>query len=280
MQMEVKAELRVPIATAQILHFDVETDLDIEMTSGVQCVLDMSLTPRPPKSHARFGNHWDSQRFEPVGSIFMIPPREMVEWRAAPCRLSSVSCQLNADALPAWLEGGLDWPERGLPIVLDLRNTAVRRLMNQLYQELRNPGFAAGPMVELLATQLGLELARVCGRLEWASSTSGLSPWRLRQIDERLTEGDRIPSLAELAGLCGLSVRQLTRGFRESRGCTIGHYIAQRRAEAAKKLLKSDMSVKAVARALGFGSPAGFTYAFRQAAGMTPRQFRAAILDQ
>ena len=37
-----------------------------------------------------------------------------------------------------------------------------------------------------------------------------------------------LPSLAELAELCALSVRQLTRGFRASRGCSLGEHIAQR----------------------------------------------------
>ena len=278
MHMEVRAELRVPIATAQILRFDLPEHFESSIASERRCVLDLSLTPRPAKSQARFLGHWDKRRFETAGEIFMLPPNEAVEWRAEPCQETSVACALEIDALPAWLDGALDWPERELPASLDLRSAALRQLMFRMYEELRNPGFAASAMVELLATQIAIEVARLGGRAERASSTSGLSPWRLRQIDERLAEGDP-PSLAELATLCGLSVRQLTRAFRVSRGCTVGDYVAQRRAEAAKHLLRSDMSVKAIARALGFGSPAGFTYAFRQVVGMTPQQFRAEIIE-
>jgi AraC family transcriptional regulator len=69
-------------------------------------------------------------------------------------------------------------------------------------------------------------------------------------------------------------VRQLTRGFRVSRGCSIGDYLAQARIDMAKRRLASEESIKAVAIAMGFGSPSNFTSAFRRSTGMTPGQFR------
>ena len=44
---------------------------------------------------------------------------------------------------------------------------------------------------------------------------------RLRLIDERLADDPSAPPLGELADLCDLSVRQLTRGFKVSRACSI-----------------------------------------------------------
>jgi AraC family transcriptional regulator len=82
------------------------------------------------------------------------------------------------------------------------------------------------------------------------------------------------PTLAELAALCRLSVRQLTRGFRASRGCSVGEYVAQSQVDHARQLLARDESVKAVAHSLGFSSPSKFSSAFRRATGQTPRQFR------
>jgi AraC family transcriptional regulator len=101
-----------------------------------------------------------------------------------------------------------------------------------------------------------------------------LAPWRLRIIDERLEALRVAPTLAELAGLCSLSVRQLTRGFRASRGCSIGEYVAQSQIDHAKRLLASEESVKTIAYSMGFASPSSFSYAFRRATGLTPRQFR------
>jgi AraC-like DNA-binding protein len=79
----------------------------------------------------------------------------------------------------------------------------------------------------------------------------------------------------ELAALCKLSVRQLTRGFRASRDCSIGDYVANSRIERAKRLLTSDQSIKTIAYSLGFNSSSGFCFAFRRATGMTPGEFRA-----
>jgi AraC family transcriptional regulator len=105
--------------------------------------------------------------------------------------------------------------------------------------------------------------------------TGELARWRLRLIDERLHDVEQIPTLSELAALCKLSARQLTRGFRASRGCSIGAYVAGRRIERAKQLLASDQSIKTVAYSLGFTSSSAFCFAFRRATGITPGEFRA-----
>jgi AraC family transcriptional regulator len=105
--------------------------------------------------------------------------------------------------------------------------------------------------------------------------TGELARWRLLAIDEPLNDAQEIPTLSELAALCKLSVRQLTRGFRASHGCSIGDYIANSRIERAKRLLASDQSIKTIAYSLGFNSSSGFCSAFRRATGMTPGEFRA-----
>ncbi|MBJ7442044.1 MAG: AraC family transcriptional regulator, partial [Sphingopyxis sp.] len=71
-----------------------------------------------------------------------------------------------------------------------------------------------------------------------------------------------------------MSPRQLTRGFRASRGHSIGDHIAQTRIDMAKRHLATSESVKEIAFALGFASPSSFAFAFRRATGSTPRQFR------
>jgi AraC family transcriptional regulator len=133
-------------------------------------------------------------------------------------------------------------------------------------------------LVELLAAQMAIELARYCTAIRDTSTTGRLAPWRLRLIEERLAEVKEPPTLAELAALCKLSVRQLTRGFRASHGCSIGDHVAQSRLDNAKRLLATDQSIKAIAYSLGFSSPSSFSYAFRRAVGETPRQFRLRAL--
>ena len=127
---------------------------------------------------------------------------------------------------------------------------------------------------ELIAGQLAIELFRYGAAITETLATGGLARWRLRIIDERLLELRNAPTLAELAGLCNLSVRQLTRGFRASRGRSIGEYVAQSQIDHAKRFLAGDESIKSIAYSMGFASPSTFSNAFRRATGQTPRQFR------
>jgi AraC family transcriptional regulator len=95
----------------------------------------------------------------------------------------------------------------------------------------------------------------------------------LRLVDERLAENGAPPSLTELADLCGLSVRHLTRAFRTSRRRSLGSYIAECRIQRARHLLASGMSVKWIAYTMGFSSPAALSTAFRRATGDRPRDY-------
>jgi AraC family transcriptional regulator len=176
--------------------------------------------------------------------------------------------------LRRWSEDEPDWTDRLLESNLDLDNERLRAPLLRLAEELRHPGLASDALAELLLGQAAIELARHCAALKDPPAASGLSAWRLRLIDERLLEVRAPPTLDELARLCGLSPRQLTRGFRASRGASIGAHIAARRAEFAKRLLATDESLKSIAHSLGFASHSSFTAAFRRATGMTPRQFR------
>ena len=125
--------------------------------------------------------------------------------------------------------------------------------------------------------QLAIELSRYCRAIADGPMTGGLALWRLRLIDERLREVREAPTLAELAALCRLSVRQLTRAFRASRGCSIGDCVAQSQVDHARLLLATDESVKTIAYSLGFSSPSAFAHAFRRATGESPHEFRQGV---
>jgi AraC family transcriptional regulator len=133
-------------------------------------------------------------------------------------------------------------------------------------------------LVELIAGQLAIELARYCTSIADGPVTGGLTPWRLRLIDERIREVHKAPTLMELAALCGISVRQLTRAFRASRGCSIRQYVALSQVDHARRLLATEEPVKGIAYSLGFSSSSKFAFAFRRATGETPREFRQRVL--
>lgn len=273
-QMTVDAEVRTPGMTAQVVRFNLTEPADNILHDEGAYWLDLSLTPRPSNARACYSGHWNPHRFERIGKLFLVPPGETLHARSdRGSAQTSIICHLAPDMFRRWFDNDFVWSDRGLEASLNIQNDNVRSLLLRLAQEARYPGFASDALVELIASQLAIELGRYFVRLDDIPVSGGLAPWRLRLIDECLREMGATPTLAELASLCKLSVRQLTRGFRTSRGCSLGDYLASNRVNHAKALLGSGQSVKEVAYALGFSSPSSFCFAFRSATGVTPREF-------
>ena len=273
--LQVEAELALPFARTQIARFEVTEADEQVFQNGRVYRLDMCLTPRPD-ARARYRDHWAAHRRERIGPVYLLPPGETLVVACVPSVARSVVCELQADRLSEWLGEDIAWTDSQRQASLAVGSPRIRRLLGQLAEEMREPGFGQRAMVELLALQTAIELGRFFRGADEAAP-GGLTPRRLRLIDERLAAGGATPTLSELAALCNMSVRQLIRAFRASRGCTLGDHIADLRVERAKLLLQGEASVKAIARELGFGAPSSFTYAFRRQTGLTPRDYRAAL---
>lgn len=272
--MTLDAEIRVRSATVQLVHYHVHDPMDLIRSDQQDYWLDLCLTPRAANARFCYRDRWNAGRFEHVGKLFLLPPGEKIHARSdgGPSQ-TSVLCLLHPEAIREWFDGELDWTNQRLTAALDIPDGNIRSLMLRLSEELRHPGFASETMAELVTAQLAIELSRYCSKVQ-AHSDGGLANWRLKRIDERLREPGPAPSLSELAQLCGLSVRQMTRGFRISRDRSIGDHVANSRVEHAKRMLGGDQSVKAIAYSLGFASPSSFCYAFRSATGVTPKEYR------
>lgn len=271
----VDAELRLPVATAQLARFNMSGPTDYIRREPETYRLDLSLTPRPGNARACYRERWSSHRFERIGSVFVLPPGETVQAKTdVASQQTSVLCYLRPEPMRAWFDGDLEWTGRRLEASLDIRNLNIRKLLLRLADELRHPGFASHVLVGLVAAELAVELGRYCIAIKAGPPRGGLAAWRLRLIEERLKEAGAAPTLPELAQLCNLSVRALTRGFRISRGTSIGDHITNCQVDHAKQLLAAGDSAKCTAYALGFASASSFNYAFRRATGETPGEFR------
>jgi AraC family transcriptional regulator len=272
--MTVEAELLGRDIAAQIVRFDIPHPTDSRVSADDRYQINMCLTPRPLNARACYEARWGPHRYDRLGDIFLVPPSEVLRFRGDRGSQSSLTCQLSAELFIA-LFGGLPvWDDQQLATTLNITNARIRALLFRLTGEVRYPGFASDQMLELIGGELAIEIARLCLEVQERPATGGLASWRLRLIDERLSDDTTAPTLGDLAGICNISIRQLTRGFRISRGCSIGDYVEQRRMEAAKRLLMTGESVKGVAFAMGFASPSSFTFAFHRAVGVSPSQFR------
>jgi len=276
MELTIDAELTLPIATAQLLRFDLGGPRDDVFSRKDAYWVDLCITPRHRNARARYMDRWSEHRFERVGPLLMVPPGHAFQFRSDGGSQASIVCQLQPEAIRNWLQEDWDWSDQRLEAGLDISDPNVRNLLMRLAQELRHPGFAGAALTEMMIGQLAIELSRYSAAIGNSPNSGGLSPWRLRVIDERLADEAKTPTLTELATLCNISVRQLTRGFRASRGHSIGDHLAQSQIEGAKRRLASDESVKAIASAMGYATPSAFSYAFRRATGLTPNQFREA----
>ena len=77
-----------------------------------------------------------------------------------------------------------------------------------------------------------------------------LAPWQFRRIREGLRALTEPPTVGELAGLCGISARNLYRQALALTGKTVSAYIDALRIERAKELLTGrEASIKHVAAA-------------------------------
>lgn len=272
----VDAQIETPTAKAELLRFDNFGFPESRIPARSRCWIDLCLTPRASEARACYAMRWNPGRFERIGKVFLVPPQEELTIRSdGGVPHTSIVCQLDPQALSEALETDLEWTDRQLESALDIQHRYIRSLLIRLAGETKHPTFASAVFVEHLVGQLAIEIARDCRRAQVnLAQASGLSSWRLRLIDERLREERASPSLSELAQLCRLSVRQLSRGFKTSRGYSIGDHVANCRIEHAKRMLLAGDNIKATAQVLGFASAASFGYAFRRATGVTPASYQ------
>jgi AraC family transcriptional regulator len=275
----IEAQASFSFGHAQIVRRAWDEPIDV-VAAPAEHRLEFAMLPRSRAARGCFPGHWNMSQFKPVGEMFFFPAGQVVHAKSDCQRQYSVVCGFRPDAAEVWFQGRLQWTDARLQASLNITSPSMRGLLYRLGEELRNPGFAGSAMIEMLAGQIGIELARYLIGIEELPCTGGLSPRHLRLIDERLAQNGAPAALAELAGLCGLSVRHLTRAFRTSRRRSIGNYIAECRIQRVKHLLASGMSVKWIAYTMGFSSPAALSTAFRRATGERPRDYVHRVLDE
>ncbi|BCM86068.1 hypothetical protein NS228_01480 [Methylobacterium indicum] len=116
-------------------------------------------------------------------------------------------------------------------------------------------------------------------RFREPEARGGLSPAQCRRLSAFIEDSlGQSLTLADLAGLVGLSIFHFTRKFRGSFGCPPHAYVLRRRLEGAKRLLaRPDLPLKVVAAECGFADQSHMTRAFRNLLGTTPASYRRHI---
>lgn len=102
-----------------------------------------------------------------------------------------------------------------------------------------------------------------------------LSP-PVRLALNRINQALELPlSIKELAAESGLSVSHFRYRFREELGISLGDYLAERRVNAARRLLEETAdSIGGIARACGYDTIYAFSRFFRRRTGVSPSEWR------
>lgn len=156
--------------------------------------------------------------------------------------------------------------------------TALQQILNCPYSGIIKRIYLESKALELLALQFH----------QWMEQDNPASGARSLPKDdvERLHHAKDIlirdlqnpPSLMDLAHKVGLNDYKLKSGFRQVFGTTVFGYLQACRMEQAKHLLvERQLSIAAIAHAVGYASQSRFCHAFKQRYGMTPIACRKAL---
>jgi AraC family transcriptional regulator len=219
------------------------------------------------------------RELDPKARMIMVPPEQSLKCNSVAGHVRSLRCVLDAElvesflnAMPMW-----DWSGISLQKTHNLKGGQIEWLLRRMYREITQPDFATVSAIEALAKQLSVEILRqFCPpRAQRSEFWGGLSPHHKRLIRERVDSQRPLPNRDELADLCDMTIRHLSRAFRTETGQTLGSYIDSVMVDRANAMLTAGDSVRDVSESLGYATASSFTSAFRRATGLLPSEVKS-----
>lgn len=258
-------------------HWSQPVDALLFLTED-RLALNMALTSRPATTRiVRDGSH-NQAALHGSGRLMLLMPGTRYHLRAPSGSIRSVHCAFERAKFEALLGEQIDWADWCRMGEQDAPGSEIEGLMRRIYRELRQNRICREAAVEVYANALSIELLRRFRQGQPARRDvhrGGLAAWRMNLLRERIFADAPAPRVAELADLCGLTPRQLSRAFKAETGRTIGAFVDEATVERAQRLLTTtDLPVSAVATRLGFASLDTFSQSFRRLTGILPSQVR------
>lgn len=155
---------------------------------------------------------------------------------------------------------------------LALPQRLVSWLARRAYQAFTDPNHRSDLLLEATAIELLYQLP-------WKHSAQAAldTPRWMKDVVEILHAEFRRPfSLTGIAQRVGAHPVHLARAFRRCHRMTVGQYVRRLRIEYAMSALAGEDSLSDIATHAGFSDQSHLGRVFREATGMTPRQFRLA----
>jgi AraC-like DNA-binding protein len=214
-----------------------------------------------------------------TGQMIFMPPKVAGENVAVTSEhLRSVSLKIDPD----WFEditGG-----EGQPLVsrsfasFDLRDVQIEQAMRRLSSELVAPDVCSRVVSEACSVSIAADLVRHFhrGRKSLGDSKDALTQSRIRRIEDFVRNyPEGIPTLSEIAADLGIGVGYLRQIYKNATGQTLIKFIDEMRICRAQALLcDRSLPLKLISHQLGFCTPSAFSFTFRNATNLTPREYR------
>jgi AraC family transcriptional regulator len=158
---------------------------------------------------------------------------------------------------------------------IGFRDRVLEQALTQVLTEMRRPDVVSEAIVESQARLIAAQLLRLDGWTQ-ESAAGTLSPTLLNRIIEMIESdpGLRL-DIQSLADEVQLSPAHFSRCFKRSMGMTPHAFIGRLRLQRAADLLKtSETTATQIAQDCGFSSSSHLSTAFREAYGLSPRDYR------
>ena len=268
-------ELVLPTALLKVHRFEWREPIDDVLLNDGRCYFDACLTPRPRHASGSYIGRFAPTHFEPMGELMFVPAGMPLHARASSGRQWALQCWFAEEA---FADLPTDWSGQRLRDSLHVKSSSLSQVAARLVSELNEPGLAGDVVVASLCALITVDLVRHFTGADEADrqTRGGLPGWRLRRIEDRVRADGTLPTLKDLADLCAMSPRHLTRAFREQTGQSVGAYVEEIRLARARTLLATDdLSLKEIAGLLGFAQASAFSTAFRRGCGERPSAYRA-----
>jgi AraC family transcriptional regulator len=276
---ELDCQVRVDSGTVELGKFHWKHPVELVLKHPDEVfAFNLALSPRPRRARISPPGHANDESLENIGRVLLIYPGSTFRLSVPSGHVRSLYCGINRTRLEQMVGDLDDFDETRAGLQSRLNSQIVELLLNRMYEELRDGRFASQVAVDAYVTALTVELARAIrtskdGRED--RHKGGLAPGRMRLLKDRIHAEAPAPHLLELADLCGMTVRQLSRAFKQETGKTLGKYIDDINVERAFRLLtETHRPISEIATTLGFSTPAGFSYSFRRSTGMAPSELR------
>lgn len=213
-----------------------------------------------------------------AGALTLIPAGVLTALRShVPTEV--VLCALESDFVEKLLSEADNHREFAPLMRPKFQDSAIRRLITLLLEELRGGAPTGKVYADSLALAIGMRYARVAEaghHRERYSHASALPPVALRRVIEQMKQSFETDlTLDSLAAESGYSRAHFLRMFRAATHQTPHQYLLNVRLEHAIQMMRERSTpLIDIALACGFSSHAHFTNVFRSKFGMLPSQYR------